>query len=128
MSDVGCSLFGLALVTCTLFGTLICGWLMLSRVSGVPMVTRSDVFVLGCSSFRLILVTCPLFGSLPCGGLSLSRASGVSMVTRFEVFVIRVVRLLRVVSYSLCTCVGRVGLGKVMVSEALCAVGFLLVG
>ena len=38
------------------------------------------------------------------------------------------VRLSRAVSCRFCTCVGRVGLGRVMVSEALCAVGFLLVG
>ena len=55
-------------------------------------------------------------------------SSGVSMVTRSEVFVLGVVRLSRVVLCSFCTCVGRVGLGRVMVSEALLAVGFLLVG
>ena len=58
----------------------------------------------------------------------LSRASGVSMVTRSEVFVLGVVRLSRVVSCSFCTCMGRVGLGRVMMGESLCAVGFLFVG
>ena len=102
--------------------------LMLSRVSGVSMVTRSVVFVLCCSSFGLTLVTCLLFGSLLCGGLMLSRASGVTILTRSEVFVLGVVRLSRVASCSFSTCMGRVGLGAVMVSKALCAVGFLLVG
>ena len=89
------------------------------------MIVLSDV---GYSLFGLAMVTCPLVWSLLCGWLSLSRASSVSMVTRFEVFVIRVVRLFLVESYNFCTYMGRVGLGRVMVSEALCAASFLLVG
>ena len=59
----------------------------------------------------------------------LSRESGASVVTRSEVFVLEAVRLSRVVSCSVCTCVGRVGLGTVMVSEDCVLLVFcLLVG